>query len=198
MIKISVIGSAGRNGLMCNINNHKYKKMIDIVYYYINQIMLKHNLTKDDIILYSGGAALSDHVAVSLFLENKISNLHLYFPCNFINSMFYNNKVSKQANRYHHLFSDQIGINSLDEINKAIDNGATYTISNGFFERNKLISNTDYLIALSFNGDNQIKVFDVFNDKDINGNSIILSGGTKFTWNHSKGSKKIHIPINLL
>lgn len=200
-MRVSIIGSAGRNGLITNINGKTYNNMKIVANNYLNMIKKKHQLTKEnDLIVCSGGAALSDHIAVSLFLENKISKLHLYLPCDFDGFKFYrknnfNDKTAYTSNLHHYTFSKQLKINSYNELKLAIEKGATYSVSSGFFERNKLIADTDYLIAFSFNNDNRITVY----DKGENGN-IELTGGTKYTWNYSKkySPVRIHIPITLM
>ena len=158
-----------------------------------------NNLDIHDLIICSGGAALSDHIAVTLYLENKISNLKLYFPCDFdhINNLFmsYNN-TAKSANLYHRNFSNTVSINSLSEITKAINKGAKTLKYNGFFKRNDEVAKSDYLIAFTFDYGDKISIW-TKNESNISTKYKPITGGTKNTWNKSNNIR-IHIPINLL
>lgn len=183
MITISIIGTAGRNGIDKSVNYHNMINVAEIV---INKIIESNNTNMDNILVCSGGAALSDHVAISLYLQDKIKHLNLYLPCQFnmINKKFIGS-ISNSANKYHHNFSKQFNIDSLNEISMAVNKGANINEYNGFFARNDQLALSNYIIAFSPNKDKTIS---------INPKNPILTSGTKYTWNKAKGNK-IYIPI---
>ena len=79
MTTVSIIGTSGRAG---NITKELYTKMISASVKYLKSLLL------DSIILVSGGAAFSDHIAVHLYLHKdqyqlNIISLHLDLPCKF-------------------------------------------------------------------------------------------------------------------
>ena len=79
MTTVSIIGTSGRKE---SLNLELYKKMI------LSTKTFLENLNLDYIILVSGGAAWSDHIAVTLFLNRQnynlnIKELRLYLPCQF-------------------------------------------------------------------------------------------------------------------
>lgn len=118
--------------------------------------------------LISGGAAWSDHIAVSLFLHGKASSLTLCLPGPF-NGRF-QGKDGSIANHYHNLFSKEIGFSSLAGIQKAIDKGAIVTVHNSFRERNTQIAKrANILIAFGRGGVSP------------------TTSGTLDTWNKCKG-----------
>lgn len=74
---------------------------------------------------------------------------------------------------------DSPGLNTLDELNKAINNGAEkYDHYKGFHDRNSSVASCDWLIAITF-----------FDGPEPNG------GGTGDTWKKSSCLKKIHLTI---
>lgn len=109
-MKVSIIGSSGRNGLIKNVTPRMYRNMVDVAYHYLCGIASSNNISVESLIC-SG--------AITLYLENKISNLELHFPCHFeaSSSEFHSHdNTSKSANLYHRNFSNIVGINSLYEI----------------------------------------------------------------------------------
>ena len=152
-MKVSIIGSAGRNGLINNMKKSLYRNMIDTAYHYLCNIASSNNININDLIICSGGAALSDHVAITLYLENKISNLELHLPCHFdTHSLRFVSKdnTANSANKYHSNFFDRLGINSMMEISASIHKGAKIFIYDGFFRRNNKVAKSEYLIAFTF------------------------------------------------
>jgi 1-aminocyclopropane-1-carboxylate deaminase/D-cysteine desulfhydrase-like pyridoxal-dependent ACC family enzyme len=187
MKKIAVIGSAGRNDDILELNHHLFENM---------RIKLKSIIEKDlkmspsDVTLVSGGAAWVDHIAVVEYLSGKYGGLELHFPCKFIDGKYedngaYNwqNNPGKSANLYHKHFSTKIKHNSLEDIQNVIkDNNVNiYDHYNGFHERNKAVGKVDVLIAFTFSSTNKPK-----------------PGGTLHTWNCSNASKKIHVSLSSL
>ncbi|MCK4883680.1 MAG: hypothetical protein KAS30_02300 [Candidatus Diapherotrites archaeon] len=110
--------------------------------------------------LVSGGAALSDHIAVELFLSGFVKKLTLYFPCKWNEKKCefmdkgpdnWRTNPGKLANSLHHEFGKRLKKNSLYEIQMAIDKGADIVIGKGFYARNLQIAATSKgLIAFTF------------------------------------------------
>jgi hypothetical protein len=128
--------------------------------------------------LVSGGAALCDHITVTLFnMHREQANLELYLPCEFYKhlSRFEDNgkyqwtaNPGKTANNYHVRFRKMVGIDSLGELATVVsDPRCKVDISDGFHERTrKVAANCDVIIGFSW------------------GNEI--EGGTKYTWDACK------------
>lgn len=179
--RLAIIGSAGRKGTIKNMDINKYKRMKDCSKLIIDQLLTHYGR---DITLYSGGAALSDHIAVDLFNDGYVKSLTIYSPCGWnrefdeikqeLRSAGYvdNGKYDwwenpgRTSNIYHREFSKQLNKFSLIEIDQAIAKGAKLDVSNGFHQRNSKIANCDFLIAFGFDS-----------------GSSPADGGTKDTWN---------------
>lgn len=180
MVTVAIIGTAGRDKQ--NIYTATlYDKMVDVVKYMIR------NLT--DIVLISGGAAWSDHIAVKLYLEGYVSKLILHLPCNFSNNMYEDNgkynwyeNPGRTCNAYHRKFSQIIGTNSFNEITLAINKGAEVHIHNGFHARNMPVAKgCDHMIALTWSSGNEPS-----------------DGGTVHTWKHCPSLSKYHVSLATL
>ncbi len=181
MTTVSIIGTCGRSG---NITKELYIKMIGASITYLKSLSL------DSIILVSGGAAFSDHIAVHLYLykdryQLNIISLHLDLPCKFDmntnkfddngNSDWKNNP-GKVANYYHDKFNIITKNNSYDELCKVINMGAEIHIHDGFHSRNQHVAKSSYTLAFTF------------------GKDYPEDGGTKHTWNVCKNNK-FHISL---
>ena len=186
MIRIGIIGTAGRDRDIDNLSKETYKWMINEVREKINDIKRKHIGHK--IVLVSGGSSFSDHIAVELYKRHsndpkKINGIHLFLPCNFNleNHCFDNSTFGWTLNHYHERFSKICGINSLRDLWKLVSSqneNIIIDVKNGFHERNTEIAKTvDYLIALTFSEKEPQK------------------GGTKDTWDKCPIGEKIHIQI---
>lgn len=183
MNTVAIIGTAGRD------KNDKYdaniyNKMINKCK---NIIENDFKLDKNKVLLISGGAAVSDHLAVDLYNQNY-AKAKLYLPALWDSGKkryCENNKkydYGKISNYYHKIFSDITEKNSLNELDLAIKNGLEIDVNNlGFKNRNTCISQSDYLIAFGFGA-----------------GSIPTSSGTLDTWNKSKTLNKIYVSINEL
>ncbi|ANB50478.1 hypothetical protein [Powai lake megavirus] len=173
MTKLAIIGISGRNH---NPIIEHYNWMIDNIEIY-NELILCQK--PENIILVSGGSSWADHIAISLFLTGKFKGLHLYLPTYFncSENKYINDYQGLMLNDLHTNFSKIIGINSLDQLSKAINNPNCITnIHKGFFERNtKIAQYCDHLIAFSF-GD-------------------IPTGGTLDTWKKIKHNNKTNINL---
>lgn len=102
--------------------------------------------------LISGGAAGIDHICVQAFNAGFISRLSLYLPCVFDTvECLYTGETATVANYYHQKFKYNLGVDSLIEIQKAIDNGAEVIVGDGFHARNTLVAKwSTLLLAMTF------------------------------------------------
>lgn len=181
MNTVSIIGTSGRSG---NITKETYIKMISASIIYLKSLSL------DSIVLVSGGAAFSDHIAVHIYLHKDEYNLNIIaldldLPCKFdmITSKFEDNGNSdwkdnpgKVANYYHDKFNYITKSNSYDDLYKVINMGAEIHIHKGFHSRNQYVAKSEYMLAFTF------------------GKNCPEDGGTKHTWYLCKG-KKFHISL---
>ena len=130
-----------------------------------------------------------DHIAVVLFLQKKVKQLLLHFPARWIteptphfedNGKSDQHNPGKMANRYHGYFSRITGINSLMQIQQALQTGASFEVHNGFHERNKHVAMSSKLVAFTWGEGDKPK-----------------PGGTLQTWRLCKG-QKVHISYTTL
>lgn len=186
MVKIGIIGTAGRKEDGSRMSKELYEKMKILTYRLITHI--ESDLSKIE--LFSGGAAWSDHLAVNMYLEHQELKLTLCLPCQwdtsksqYIDTGEYDYRINpgKTSNYYHKKFSDKMEQNTLKEIDTCIQKGADVKIEDGFHARNNLISqNVDFLIAFTW-GLKQPK-----------------DGGTLNTWQNCPSSvKKVHISLEM-
>ena len=84
------------------------------------------------------------------------------------------------ANRYHEYFSKITGINSLMQIQQALQTGASFKVHNGFHERNKHVAMSSKLVAFTWGEGDEPK-----------------PGGTLQTWRLCKG-QKVHVSYTTL
>lgn len=129
--------------------------------------------------LVSGGAAISDHLAVLAYLNGSVPALTLHLPALFSmvgaeNRFDPTSSAGATSNRYHVDFYHMRKVDSLDEIAAAIKRGAKVTTPESpaapgyaaFFKRNtKVAQDADVLLAFTFGNGSTLK-----------------DGGTKDTW----------------
>ena len=171
-VTVSIIGTSGRTDTE-KLSSDLYKKMVR----YAEKYLLRKQFQHVKVRLKSGGAAWSDHVAVTLFLKKESNfSLELQLPCRFEGNRFldigYGNFVvnpGRVANYYHEKFSRVIGKNSLSEVRNAIDKGAIVCTKKDFHSRNSEVAKADYLLAFVWNAS--------------------IPGGTGDTWRKSKAKK---------
>jgi|2_EtaG_2_1085320.scaffolds.fasta_scaffold01185_9 hypothetical protein len=185
MIKIAIIGTAGRKTDGVKLNRTIYQAIIEDV---------RHRLeiVREPIHLVSGGAAYMDHLAVLAYLRKfpNVESLELFFPCKWQDEMFQRNGTQRKStasvsNNYHEKFSLKMKgekDTSLKQIQRALDNGARYHERKGFYDRNLDVGYVDYILAYTFGKS-------LYQPKD---------GGTFHTWSKLKALTKIHIPIALI
>lgn len=142
--------------------------------------------------LVSGGAAWSDHIAVTLFLAGCVAGLTLYLPCRWEpgdspkfasnGSGSWKTNPGGLANTRHGSFSVGIGRDSLKEIEAARLKGAhIITDYHGFHARNSAIAkDAERLIAFTWGAD-----------------VAPAAGGTLDTWKKAR-CEKVHVPLGEL
>jgi len=199
-LKIAIIGTAGRGESINFLNKEKYLSLLKTLDECITYEM-ETRINEDSFTLVSGGAAWMDHLAIDLFMmyndiysyfPNKIHNinkpvkliLHLPEKFNFDTCIFEETKTGKIANYYHYIFSKIMGNSSFHDLSHVLtEDNCTYTTSNNFFVRNKLIANElekdDMVFALTI------------------GKNEPIDGGTKHTWDLISDEiiDKVHISI---
>lgn len=202
---IGIIGSAGRGEDGAKWTPEVYRNYFK----HLDKVLLA-DVPIADRQLVSGGAAFSDHLAVSLFLAGKATELYLHFPCQFHvdneDNWFWSRKLSVPGfaddgnrdfkanpggtlNYYHRLFSEKMQANTMAGIAKAIQKGATMSVhypmragGSALHERNLAIGRgLDRLYAFTWGEDTA-------RPKD---------GGTSHCWDHSSG-RKFHIPLHTM
>ena len=181
-VKVSIIGTAGRKEDANKMSRALYFKMCRYAINYLDKL----GLQPEEVELISGGAAWSDHVAVSLYLNARAKNLILHLPAKFTNSedapRFYGNKSAEIANHYHIAFSIKMKGTTMDGIRRALDQGADAKAYKDFKIRNLEVAKCDLMIAFTW-GESKDKPKD---------------GGTSHTWNNSNATVKIHVPLKEL
>ncbi len=180
---IGIIGTAGRRAdgkrLSKVLYVQMYKKVLELI----------ADVPVEERHLVSGGSSWADHLSISLYLAGEAASLTLHFPADFEDGQFVEKEAQydpgRTANYYHHLFGLKMDsedpLCTLKGIEKAVENGAECSISKGFKKRNVLVGQVERLLAFTF-GEGDVP-------KD---------GGTKHTWDRSKASTKIHVPLGEL
>lgn len=158
--------------------------------------------------LQSGGAALSDHVAVSLYSSVDFGGLLVHLPCALTRestqkestacdskslasshtravdtgSNDWRTNPGRLMNRYHDQFSAVLQENTIDQLSDALDRGATSVVSAGFHKRNDKVAQAEYLLAFSWSdGDSP------------------TDGGTLYTWKKAATHcHKRHVSLSTL
>ena len=137
--------------------------------------------------LISGGAAWADHLAVHLFLEGQCARLELYLPAPFEGRfMGPGGSSATAANYYHERFTAVIGVDTLGQIGRAINDGAVVHAQpamagyRGMFARNTLVAKAaDAVLAYTF------------------GHVVATDSGTGNTWKQVVG-EKTHVSLSRL
>ena len=181
----AIIGTAGRREDDTRLNLGMWREVYKEVRMRIRTMSIEE--------LASGGAAWADHLAVQLYLADEVKSLYLFLPAAFEGGRFVDTggygvqNPGGTTNHYHKRFSAKLNINSLGDIEAAIQKGATVTVDpGGFFGRNSLLANaTDSVIALTFG------------THDYTGPWVsaveagLKDGGTAHTWTRCKHHKYI-------
>lgn len=190
---LGIIGTAGRKQAHRFMTPDNYNLMLEESKKIISKFGFKT--------VVSGGAAFSDHIAVSLFNNNLVDNLILMLPDSFdIKAQQYRvGHYGNIANELHREFSHQCQINSLQDIQRAIENGAIIPdkveSSPGFLTRNSWIAEKcTHLLAFTSGKALNQTVSEIGYNTEIH-DYIIKDNGTKDTWR--KASQKYRIVISI-
>lgn len=163
-MKLAIIGTAGRGTDAAGLKPGYYCSMCTVAQAVCTVLGADH--------LVSGGAAVSDHIAVRLFLDGVAPKLALHLPAEWTTHGFKETSsrfdTGRTSNWYHALFSERERIDSLGEIQQAIERGAEIKMgAGGFKERNTDIARqADVMLAFTFGQGATLK-----------------DGGTADTWN---------------
>ncbi len=185
ILTIGIIGFADVKDDRLDIQSHLNKSLFDLMLENaIRQIkFFKNKFQAEHVKFVSGGAAWSDHIAVSLYLQNpKLYSLTLYLPSEFDKNQFSEknrDRFGYVSNRLHKKFSELIESNSLKMIAEARDQGAIIRVIPGFLNRNTYVAReSNVLLAYTWG----------------KGKSPD-DGGTRDTWYKAKDTTRLHISI---
>lgn len=161
-ITFAIVGTAGRRDDAAKLSKKHFEAMCLVASGLVEQFA-ENNYPISHLV--SGGAAWADHVAVKLFLEKKAPHLRLFLPCEWDNGSFKDTgsddwKVNpgRTANRLHKSFQSRTQINSLTEIQIARSEGAELvSVAKGFYARNALVAKSDFLLAMTFGNEHEVK-----------------------------------------
>jgi hypothetical protein len=161
--KVAVIGTAGRKDDRAKLCKQHFEWMVSETKRIVEE---EWQLDWNHVDLCSGSAAVSDHVAVVLFLRQKTEfaglTLTLEMPCDwdadtqqFVDTGVkydWKNNPGGTSNFYHETFSRWAERKSLSELHEALSAGAKKIITFGFHNRNSEIAKCDKMIAFGFSG----------------------------------------------
>jgi hypothetical protein len=177
MPSVSIIGGAGRTDGELALFAKRKDIMDMMTQSCLDWITKDCKLDSSDVTLVSGGSSWADHVAVVLFLSDpqKWKGLTLYYPCKWdtTNRQFDDmTKAGQTLNRNHAKFSAKWGTDSLLQLDQlqSMSKVSLNTDHPGFFNRNMPVSQSDYVIAYTWQS-----------GKDRN---VPKEGGTYHTWTH--------------
>lgn len=194
MKTLAIIGSAGRGPDSSKLSSELYERMVTDASDLVSRIGVSS--------LVSGGAAFADHVAVSLFLMNRVDTLKLYLPARFERGAFvedsrFPGNPGRTANMYHKSFRKSCSVDGLAELAEAIENGAIIEVHPGFKRRNLEVAATaSHMLAFTFgrgpSGD--------FTPSDpgfrSHSDAGLADGGTAHTWGECwKAEWKRHVNL---
>lgn len=195
---IGVIGTAGRKEDGQILNGYFYQLMYDAA------LKAQSDWQVQNVV--SGGAAYADHLAVKAYLEDAFSDLFLFLPAPFSNGKFESTPHIRfnpglTLNRYHYKFSKACDIDSLREIQLAIEKGAHVKVREGFHSRNLEVAHSvDALLAFTF-GHHKADMEKDFEPDDAGFSSSreagVKDGGTAHTWSNTGSRVAIKRHVNL-
>ena len=163
-LRVAVIGSAGRKDDEAKFTKEVYIEAFGMLAAFISDMNKVNPVAKIELI--SGGAAYADHLAVQFFLTQFFPcSLTLYLPTQFANGEFeddgtvdFRTNPGGTMNFYHRKFSKNLNLNSRNEIDMAIKQGAKVVAGGGLHGRNnKVAEEADVVIAFTFGNGAEIK-----------------------------------------
>ena len=184
---MAIIGTAGSK-FSDRMNPELFRAMVTRAGVIVDGLECEHG----EITLVSGGAAVSDHIAVVLWLQcQDFEGLHLYIPCGWDSdrNQFCDNgkqgwrdNPGRTANSYHGKFAQSVQEDTLYQIELGRLTGAVLDDSCfGFHARNSSVAQSDVVIAFTWSKTNSPD-----------------DGGTKSTWNKATNSRRIHVSLHEL
>lgn len=195
-VSLGIIGTAGRGSDRPRLSMNTFSRMVHKAEEVANQV--------NAVMLVSGGAAWADHVAVYLALHGpfapRVLTLHLPGPIENgelggLGGATFTGSDGPTATHYHQAFRRNTGIDGLKDIYTVQQNGAICTVSRGFLARNARVANdSSVLLAFTF-GKGPPWQPQTFSRGTTAQAAGLKDGGTARTWNASKASVKIHIPL---
>ncbi len=185
---VAIIGTAGRDPATHLIDCRMYEKMCEVAWQQLKSWFSTSEELKQ-VILVSGGSAISDQVAVQLFNDHstELLGLHLFLPCQWLPSKKAFSTVGfcgKELNRLHLAFSKETKIDPFEQLHMAISSPRCKVtiVQGGFLKRNaKVAEVSKYMIAFSWEGQ----------DKPTTARS-----GTTHTWKLCRSKHKRHFNLN--
>jgi len=164
----AIVGTTGRKEDASRLSKNHFEAMCECARLLLQQFK-ESDYGLDTLV--SGGAAWADHVAVKLFLNKEIPKLKLFFPCQFLGGVVgfdptplneherqKGYSTGEVANRYHAAFTRKVGFNSLNDLEQAVQQGATVVVpKGGFFGRNALVAQSDIILAMTFGDKEWVK-----------------------------------------
>lgn len=184
-MKLAIIGSAGRHGDSKYVTEEVYDKMLELTKEFIKEL-------DDEIILVSGGAAFSDHLAITTYLSNTISKeelvngIELHLPAMWNNRLgeYRTSSAGNTSNYYHRKFSTKVFgdiYNSLEDIDTLVKSEKFHIdifYYDGFKLRNIQVGKVDAILAFTNSNTGNPK-----------------PGGTSHTWCNSSATIRRHYDI---
>lgn len=182
---LAIIGTAGRDKAQ-QMDSHLWRAMVDDACSRVHP----------DDELVSGGAAWADHLAVTLFLDAKVSGLKLFLPAPLTlspsNQWCFESRGPRSsggaANYYHDKFALALGYPTMEQIAQAILTGASVHAQpaaagfGGMFARNKLVAQAaNAALAYTFGA-----------------GAEPADGGTRNTWDQIESADKTHVDLQQL
>jgi hypothetical protein len=147
---LAIIGTAGRGDDAKALTAAHWRMMTCVAQTVVTVLECDH--------LVSGGSAWADHVAVQLFLDGAVKRLTLHLPCGWHDYekhwAFEGNAVGQRLNQLHSAFIGVTGVDSWEQIQRAIQRGAEVRVNRGGFKaRNSDVAEQGAsLLAFTFSG----------------------------------------------
>lgn len=188
MARVAIIGFAGGH-CSAPLSAELYERMVARAEAIIRD---EFGLDIATIELVSGGAAWSDHVAVTLFLRHAPPTLTLHAPCewNATSGRFVDNgrgtgwkeNPAHYANKLHARFATTTALQPWTDLLDAVARGATVHTHRGFHARNTAVAAAaTHMIA--------------FSEAD---GTAPDRGGTRDTWDKCRAAYKVHVSLTSL
>jgi predicted Rossmann fold nucleotide-binding protein DprA/Smf involved in DNA uptake len=189
---VGIIGTAGRKEAASRMTAELFSAMVLRAEHTIQHVWKLPSFA--DVVLVSGGAAWSDHVAVALFLKHygtptAFAGLSLFLPCPFADncaldsgSADWRSNPGRLMNQLHRECSRILGYDTLQQIADAHALGAELDVrGKGFHARNKLVAaRADHLLAFTWAAASAV---------------VPADGGTLHTWNLADAKQRLHISL---